>query len=1402
MKMSPFLTKSILLLSLIVVGANDSLCPNKCVCRRMNQRDEIKLRCGEADKKINHLEEIDLLNIANEIVQFNLSNNFLTTFFPKVQLIALQKLDLSRNRLTVLQNNQFSELPNLRRLDISSNSIKNIELLAFAKLSNLERLKLNQNQISTVGLGTFDPLVSLKQLDISSNPLTCDCSLLWLLDWSQKESVKLVSNPTCNTPSPFKGLLLRKLKIGVDINCKSPALNKGFPIIEMKPNANQVVFEGDTLNLQCTAPSISDTYDSPMSSKIEWTWLDSDPKLYFSDITIESHFLQSNGLVASTLRISKLKRNHTGIWNCLLISMQGNHSKGITIVVISDDTEYCPITVSSNNKGTYTWPRTVVNYTATIPCESLNLSYDVSLQKASYFCSEDGQWENLNTSMCSYTSDTTKILEQFSKVNSSLVESAKHFRNYTSTSEHFKDVMDLVFAVATMENYLKYLTVNQIGGVLMDVTNNLLELPKAYLREASYRHQSCMKLINITEQLAGTSSTSLLHKSNIATEIFPVQRNGFSSLKCTWYVDAEKSTDRLFYCVTNSQSETTELPGKITEASITIPETLFQQLEDQDHHLPDQVYSILVAMYSSNKLFPIDEARAGKEDVTTAVVGAKLVNITVTNLTDPVFILLKTPHLDALENTLSVPVWWDPHLNNGSGTWSSEGCHFSHEDADHTVFFCHNFGYYGLLQDVTNLQNNFPGARFKLSHPAIYIVGMLLHYFTLSSLLWMCVGVNCMYKRLSKNDVMELQDDELPSDQPIKKPILGLYFVGWGVAIIVCGISAAINIKEYASQDYCFLRVGPPLSALYIPFAILVIFLGIFFLLIRCAIYGLDANGHLSEGTQATENVDLDLLEPNFPNPDSRSVLSASSKTASSEVEDPEHAPSAQLKAHMIFLCIYTLTWASCAFATVEPYRFVSFETDMFSIAYAVLSTVLSAFTIFFYCVARSDVRGQWILFGRCLRRKQICFRSRNVSDTAQNVPHIQIQPLPMPPVGNSAVGDLQITSRSSSRSSSRTKSNSHNSNILKGAVDLNGPSYSEAHGGAKINNVNLIVLHRQQYRTSVIPNIIENPTSAAEVFYNPHQSIVARKFFKRQKRHMMKRNNLVPRQRDSDSASVLSDFKKAKDNSSMDQSIFGTNSKVNNTNIHVEHVHKKQQKNPNIFSDSADDYDCANVPVQNIVLNAERLRRREMSKNKSRKKCNTIHHVQSVENNMRSVSQQCTLEYSSENISDSILDKTSPDKGQDVDEIVKLEYNPVDILTDREPTCDEAKQGEMGSLLPEPNPSEISLSVVGSQTSEMNETVPRIFVNPSHDLHLRKGVQSRASSVSVSDLDELYQQIRRGPRDGAARPRSFVNNFSLTRNSPCFSDSDINSYVTDNVYKQQTYLSNSHLSDNVETTV
>lgn len=64
--------------------------------------------------------------------------------------------------------------------------------------------------------------------------------MLWLHDWIQRQSVKLLSNPKCTSPSTFKGRPLRKLKIGDDIHCKSPAGSSGLPFIELRPDEDQV----------------------------------------------------------------------------------------------------------------------------------------------------------------------------------------------------------------------------------------------------------------------------------------------------------------------------------------------------------------------------------------------------------------------------------------------------------------------------------------------------------------------------------------------------------------------------------------------------------------------------------------------------------------------------------------------------------------------------------------------------------------------------------------------------------------------------------------------------------------------------------------------------------------------------------------------------------------------------------------------------------------------------------------------------------------------------------------------------------------------------------------------------------------------------------------------------------
>lgn len=51
-------------------------------------------------------------------------------------------------------------------------------------------------------------------------------------------SVKLQPAPKCETPAPFRGALLKKLKIGLDLHCDTPLQQ---PLLELKPDQDQVI---------------------------------------------------------------------------------------------------------------------------------------------------------------------------------------------------------------------------------------------------------------------------------------------------------------------------------------------------------------------------------------------------------------------------------------------------------------------------------------------------------------------------------------------------------------------------------------------------------------------------------------------------------------------------------------------------------------------------------------------------------------------------------------------------------------------------------------------------------------------------------------------------------------------------------------------------------------------------------------------------------------------------------------------------------------------------------------------------------------------------------------------------------------------------------------------------------
>lgn len=445
--------------------------------------------------------------------------------------------------------------------------------------------------------------------DISNNSLICNCDTLWILEWARKLPVKLLSNPKCHSPTAFKGTPLRKLEMGVNFHCKSYE-NTELSVLELEPNKNQVVFDGDTLELICKV-------HNDLNLNIKWLWLESNPKTHFKEVKI-NEIESENGLSFSKLEITRLNQNHTGLWKCQLDTSFGNYSSAIKITVISKETKYCPRNRTINNKGIYLWPKAIVNYTATVLCETSN-------QKATHFCSPSGKWLNLNTSQCMFISETTNILEEFSKVDFSLAplesiyKSAKHFRNYTSNLNIFKDLQDLFYCVTTIEHYVQYLSgESDLSNVLIDTLSNLMGLSKVYLEEANKFYNVTYKILNLIE--VAIKSTSKVQRKvliyslfkivfnhccfqqNIAFNKFVITDNkeDMNSITCTWYGDPI-NLNRLFYCIPTNGPVLSELQNKIVEASVQIPASLFLKLNREKEKV------LIVTMLRNSKLFSTDD---------------------------------------------------------------------------------------------------------------------------------------------------------------------------------------------------------------------------------------------------------------------------------------------------------------------------------------------------------------------------------------------------------------------------------------------------------------------------------------------------------------------------------------------------------------------------------------------------------------------------------------------------------------------------------------------------------------------------------------------------------------------------------------------------------------------------
>ena len=148
------------------------------------------------------LKKLDLSN--NNHLNGSVKQNIAYLFKP---LRSLTRLQLTDTGLQELPDSTFHNLTELSILSLSSNQLSKWSPSLFRDQSKLEILSFSNNKLSTISKASLEHLNSLKRLDVSHNTFTCDCELLWFVNWIRSRTVHLenLNFVTCKSPPQRNG---------------------------------------------------------------------------------------------------------------------------------------------------------------------------------------------------------------------------------------------------------------------------------------------------------------------------------------------------------------------------------------------------------------------------------------------------------------------------------------------------------------------------------------------------------------------------------------------------------------------------------------------------------------------------------------------------------------------------------------------------------------------------------------------------------------------------------------------------------------------------------------------------------------------------------------------------------------------------------------------------------------------------------------------------------------------------------------------------------------------------------------------------------------------------------------------------------------------------------------------
>ncbi|XP_041066357.1 adhesion G protein-coupled receptor A2-like [Carcharodon carcharias] len=470
-----------------------------------------------------------------------------------------------------------------------------------------------------------------------------------------------------------------------------------------------------------------------------------------------------------------------------------------------------------------------------------------------------------------------------------------------------------------------------------------------------------------------------------------------------------------FRCSTgnlNSSLKNFPIKNSIALASVQLPPSLFSRLPTAPV-LANSSCQLQFVVFRNGKLFPSTgnssnlADKGKKRSVSTPVIFTGTDGCGVNEATDPILVSLR--HWQLGED--QVAAHWNFDLLDGFGGWQAEGCQIAHAKVNITTMWCHKFSNVAVLKKTSNQPAPVHG-NMQVLHPIIYtctvvlllclftaiityilkhntiqisrknwhmllnlwfhismtcavfagginrteyglicqVIGIVLHYSSLSTLLWIGVSARVIYKEVTQK-VHRQQELELPP--PAQRPMLRFYLIAGGIPLIICGITAAVNLHNYSDYSpYCWLAWKPSLGAFYVPAGFTVLVSWIYFLCtalhLRCYPRSKDEGQGLPEGDQHLGVNGIHLTDSG-----SASCGSGSPSLAT----ENEYSLEAQLWALISTQFLFVALWTFGALSVSQGQSF----NVLFSCLYGVAAVGLGLLVLIHHCLKRQDVCRPWL---------------------------------------------------------------------------------------------------------------------------------------------------------------------------------------------------------------------------------------------------------------------------------------------------------------------------------------------------------------------------------------------------------------------------------------------------------